>query len=133
MIENRRIRESAPIRKSMSMSKDDALRADELEHIFTLKFPAESPFSFSKTMSKALEIAYLAMKGTQESDIPAQVVPNIPESQTTLCLEPPIDAQEASRTSNQTESSHDVRGSANIPRTAQKAKPSNLAKKWKRR
>lgn len=67
MIEKRRIRESAPIRKSMSMSEADAIRADKLEHAFSSMFPDERPFSFSKTISKALEIAYFSVMDTQES------------------------------------------------------------------
>jgi hypothetical protein len=133
MLETRRIRESAPIRKSMSMSKEDALRAEELEHIFIAKFPDECPFSFSKTISKALEIAYFAMKGTDDP-LPS-VVPNLPESQMTLCLDTP----RVSRSSIQTESGHDVKGSASIsPKPLIKSghnpnKPSKLSRKFKPR
>lgn len=57
MIENKRIRESAPHRKSMSMSDEDLNRAMELEELFSNLYPEERPFTFSKTISRALEIA----------------------------------------------------------------------------
>jgi len=57
MTENKRIRESAPHRKSMSMSDEDLKRANELEELFSKLYPDERPFSFSKTISKALELA----------------------------------------------------------------------------
>jgi len=54
----KRIRESAPFRKSMSMSEGDIEKASELERMFGDLYPEEKPFTFSKTISKALEIAY---------------------------------------------------------------------------
>jgi len=62
MIENKRIRESAPHRKSMSMSDEDLNRATELEELFSNLYPEERPFTFSKTISKALEIASNTLK-----------------------------------------------------------------------
>ena len=55
----KRIRDSAPYRKSIAMSKEDMERAIELERIYGSKYSFEAPFNFSKTISKALEIAYL--------------------------------------------------------------------------
>jgi len=57
----RRIRNSAPYRKSMSLTEDDMMRAAELERLFSSKFSSECPFNFSKTISKALELAILQM------------------------------------------------------------------------
>lgn len=57
IIPNKRIRENAPHRKSMSMSDEDLNRATELEELFSNLYPEERPFTFSKTISKALEIA----------------------------------------------------------------------------
>ncbi len=57
IIQNKRIRENAPHRKSMSMSDEDLNRATELEELFSNLYPEERPFTFSKTISKALEIA----------------------------------------------------------------------------
>lgn len=54
----KRIRENAPYRKSMSMTELDLQRAAELERIYTKQYPSEAPFSFSKTVCKALEVAY---------------------------------------------------------------------------
>jgi hypothetical protein len=56
-INPRRIREKAPYRKSMSLTEEDLTRASELERIFNNRFESEAPFNFSKTISKALEIA----------------------------------------------------------------------------
>jgi len=41
----------------MSMSDEDLKRAIELEELFSNLYPEERPFSFSKTISKALELA----------------------------------------------------------------------------
>lgn len=88
MIEpSKRIRDSAPFRKSMSMSSDDVFRADELERIFTSLYPDECPFSFSKTISKALEIALSAVQDSQDSSRrpQAHLGPELPPTQETLC------------------------------------------------
>src|SRR5512139_2708400 len=53
----KRIRDKAPYRKSMSLTEEDLMRASELERLFTKRYPYEAPFNFSKTISKALEIA----------------------------------------------------------------------------
>lgn len=45
----------------MSMTEDDLRRASELERVFTSRYPSEAPFNFSKTISKALELAILQM------------------------------------------------------------------------
>lgn len=66
-INPKRIRESAPYRKSMSMNTEDMLKAQELERLFTSLYPSEAPFTFSKTISKALEIAYAEITSVQES------------------------------------------------------------------
>jgi len=60
-INKKRIRNSAPYRKSMSLTEDDMMRAAELERLFSSKFSSECPFNFSKTISKALELAILQM------------------------------------------------------------------------
>lgn len=57
----KRIREKAPYRKSMSLTEEDLMRASELERIFNSRFNSEAPFNFSKTISKALELAILQM------------------------------------------------------------------------
>jgi hypothetical protein len=56
-VNKRRIRENAPHRKSLSCTDEDLQRASDLENQFNVRYPEESPFSFSKTISKALEIA----------------------------------------------------------------------------
>ena len=58
-INSKRIRDSAPNRKSIALTDEDLERATELERIFTEKYCVEAPFNFSKTISKALEIAYI--------------------------------------------------------------------------
>lgn len=45
----------------MSLTEDDMMRAAELERLFSTKFSSEGPFNFSKTISKALELAILQM------------------------------------------------------------------------
>lgn len=57
----KRIRDSAPYRKSMSLTELDLQRAVELERIYNSRFPGEAPFNFSKTISKSIELAYLQM------------------------------------------------------------------------
>ncbi|MCC4766695.1 hypothetical protein FXW07_08745 [Methanosarcina sp. DH1] len=58
-INNKRIRESAPYRKSISLTEADIEKASELEKTFNSRYPQESPFNFSQTISKAIELAYL--------------------------------------------------------------------------
>jgi len=70
MLANRRIRESAPHRKSMSMSDEDLTRATELEELFSKLYPDERPFTFSKTISKALELASQTLDKPEPSVIP---------------------------------------------------------------
>jgi len=60
-INNKRIRDNAPYRKSMSLTEIDLTKATELEQIFNSRYPQESPFNFSQTISKAIELAYLQM------------------------------------------------------------------------
>lgn len=60
-INKKRIRDHAPFRKSMSLTENDIMRAAELERLFSSKFSSEGPFNFSKTISKALELAILQM------------------------------------------------------------------------
>lgn len=57
VINPKRIRDKAPYRKSMSLTEEDMMRASELERIFNTRFKSEAPFNFSKTISRALEIA----------------------------------------------------------------------------
>lgn len=64
-VQNRRIREIAPHRKSMSMSDEDLKRASDLETMFNILYPDERPFTFSKTMSKALEIAFKSFENKE--------------------------------------------------------------------
>ena len=71
-ITRKRIRDKAPYRKSMSMTKDDIMRAAELERLFSTKFSSEGPFNFSKTISKALELAILQMLQPGEPSGPVQ-------------------------------------------------------------
>lgn len=79
-VNSKRIRESAPFRKSMSMSQEDLDRAGELEQLFTEIFPEDRPFSFSKTISKALEIALETAKNKKE----------LKPIQTTISPDPPL-------------------------------------------
>jgi len=58
-VDQKRIRDSAPYRKSIALTELDLKRAAELERAYNTQYPTESPFNFSKTMSKAIEIAYL--------------------------------------------------------------------------
>lgn len=71
-ITQKRIRDKAPYRKSMSMTENDLMRASELERIFTSRFPSEAPFNFSKTISKALELAILQML-QPEGQLPIEI------------------------------------------------------------
>src|SRR5674476_315932 len=50
-INPRRIRDSAPYRKSITLA--------ELERTFNTQYPPDAPFNFSKTISKAIEIAFI--------------------------------------------------------------------------
>lgn len=59
LINPRRIRDSAPFRKSISLTELDLLRAAELERTFNTQYPPDAPFNFSKTISKAIEIAFI--------------------------------------------------------------------------
>lgn len=61
MHQNKRIREKAPHRRSMSLTDEDIQRLSYLEKLFTERFPQEVPFSFSKTVSKAVEMAYMVI------------------------------------------------------------------------
>lgn len=54
----KRIRASAPYRKSITLTDMDLERATKLEKIFDTVYRSEAPFNFSKTISKALEIAF---------------------------------------------------------------------------
>lgn len=60
-INKKRIRDTAPYRKSISMTELDMKRAQELEIAYNIKYSSEAPFNFSKTISKALEIACLTL------------------------------------------------------------------------
>jgi len=71
-INKKRIRDRAPFRKSISMTEDDIMRAAELERLFSTKFSTEGPFNFSKTISKALELAILQMLQPGEPSGPVQ-------------------------------------------------------------
>ena len=57
-INRKRIRESAPYRKSIALTELDLQRAEELERIYEVRYPREGPFNFSKTISMAIELAY---------------------------------------------------------------------------
>jgi hypothetical protein len=58
-LNQKRIRDNAPYRKSLSLTEEDMQRISYLEKEFTKRFPSENPFSFSKTVSKAVEFAFL--------------------------------------------------------------------------
>jgi len=60
-VSQKRIRDKAPYRKSLSMTGDDVSRAAELERLFNTRYSIEAPFNFSKTISKALELAMVQM------------------------------------------------------------------------
>lgn len=55
---NKRIRDRAPFRKSISLTDEDIQRLSYLEKLFSERYPLEVPFSFSKTISKAVELTY---------------------------------------------------------------------------
>lgn len=71
-ITRKRIRDKAPYRKSLSMTENDIMRAAELERLFSTKFSSEGPFNFSKTISKALELAILQTLQPGEPSRPVQ-------------------------------------------------------------
>jgi len=58
-INQRRIRDSAPYRKSITLTELDLQRAAELERTFNTQYPLGAPFNFSQTISKAIEIAFI--------------------------------------------------------------------------
>jgi hypothetical protein len=55
----RRIREKAPNRRSVSLTDIDIDRLSSFEKNFTTIYTEDVPFSFSKTVSKAIELALL--------------------------------------------------------------------------
>lgn len=55
----RRIREKAPHRRSVSLTDVDIDRLSIFEKNFTIIYTKDVPFSFSKTVSKAIELALL--------------------------------------------------------------------------
>lgn len=58
IINKKRIRDSAPYRKTIALSELDIKRAEELERIYPSMYPSDAPFNFSKLISKAIEVAY---------------------------------------------------------------------------
>jgi len=58
-INQKRIRDSAPFRKSITLTELDIQRAAELERTFNTQYPLDAPFNFSQTISKAIEIAFI--------------------------------------------------------------------------
>ena len=75
-LNQKRIRDNAPYRKSLSLTEEDMQRISYLEKEFTKRFPSEVPFSFSKTISKSVEFAFLqvlmSMKQFESSQQPGQ-------------------------------------------------------------
>jgi len=75
-LNQKRIRDNAPYRKSLSLTEEDMQRISYLEKEFTKRFPSEVPFSFSKTISKSVEFAFLqvliSMKQFELSQQPGQ-------------------------------------------------------------
>jgi len=65
----KRIRDSAPHRKSIALTEEDIQRLSYLETQFALLYPGEVPFSFSKTVSKAVELAFLQVLSQKELPI----------------------------------------------------------------
>ena len=55
----KRIRDHAPHRRSISLTDEDIQRLSYLEKTFASMYPLDVPFSFSKTVSKAIELAFL--------------------------------------------------------------------------
>lgn len=53
----RKIRKRAPNRRSVSLTDEDIQKFSYLEKTFTKIYPEEIPFSFSKTVSKAVDLA----------------------------------------------------------------------------
>ena len=78
-LNQKRIRDNAPYRKSLSLTEEDMQRISYLEKEFTKRFPSEVPFSFSKTISKSVEFAFLqvliSMKQFELSQQPGQQRP----------------------------------------------------------
>lgn len=59
IVTHKRIRDSAPYRKSISLTELDLKRAEELERTFNTTYLSDSPFNFSQTISKAIEMAFI--------------------------------------------------------------------------
>lgn len=71
----------------MSLTEEDMMRASELERIFNTRFTSEAPFNFSKTISKALEIAIgnvLSPAGQSTSGAVQQALTGLPADQRVL-------------------------------------------------
>ncbi|HEY5124387.1 MAG TPA: hypothetical protein VIK14_11695 [Ignavibacteria bacterium] len=80
-LNQKRIRDHAPYRKSLSLTEEDMQRISYLEKEFTKRFPSEIPFSFSKTISKSVEFAFLqvlmSMKQFESSQQSGQQQPEV--------------------------------------------------------
>jgi len=57
-IDQKRIRDNTIYLESISYTEEDLQRIAYLEKIYTERFPMDAPFGFSKTVLKAVEIAY---------------------------------------------------------------------------
>ena len=65
----KRIRDHAPNRRSISLTDEDIQRLSYMEKTFASMYPLEVPFSFSKTVSKAIELAFLQVITPMEKPI----------------------------------------------------------------
>lgn len=69
IIDPKRIRGNAPPHKSISFTEEDLLRIAYLEKVYTERYPMDAPFSFSKTISKAIEIAFANAPNPEWGDL----------------------------------------------------------------
>jgi hypothetical protein len=65
----KRIRDNAPPCKYISFTEEDLLRIAYLEKIYTERYPMDAPFNFSKTISKAIEIAFANAPNPEWGDL----------------------------------------------------------------
>ncbi|MGB9928163.1 MAG: hypothetical protein ACPK85_07115 [Methanosarcina sp.] len=69
IINPKRIRDNALPHKSISLNEEDFLRVAYLEKIYTERYPMDAPFSFSNTISKAIEIAFANASNPEWGDL----------------------------------------------------------------
>lgn len=89
----KRIREKAPHRRSVSLADDDILRFFYLEKIFTAIYTEEGPFSFSKTVSKSVDLAILLILDPklrfEEEQLYQEIIQKLPPTSRRIRKEAP--------------------------------------------